>query len=67
MSEVTIEQKIMVVAKSFFDDGFGDDDYPFRDVSEQYEEMLNDLKQGRLSIDFIEAVYEMNRQKGVRG
>ena len=60
MSELNLEQKLMVVAKAFFDDGKFDDEYPFKDATEQYEEMLSEYKNGRLSIEFIDACYEMN-------
>lgn len=60
MNEATVEQKLMVVAKAFFDDGQGDPDYPFTDVNDQYEEMLNSYKEGNMHIGFINACYEMN-------
>ncbi len=60
MNEASLDQKIMVVAKAFFDDGKYDKDYPFTDVSEQYDEIKLEHKKGNISLDFINFVYEAN-------
>lgn len=55
------KHKAMVAAKAFFDDEYGvSDNYPFADVSEQYEEFKQLLINGGISRDFINTCYELN-------
>lgn len=63
MSELTQEQKnkLMVCAKAFFDDEYGHKDYPFNDVSEQYDEFVEMLGNGEMSWSFLDAVYKANK------
>ena len=56
-----IKQKTMVAAKAFYDDCKNDKDYPHKDVSDQYEEFINMLRTGGVSLDFIETCYEWNK------
>jgi hypothetical protein len=51
---------VMVAAKAFFDDGQFDDEYPFTDVSEQYDEFVELLADGGVSWEFIKTCYEWN-------
>ena len=63
MDEITQEQKnkIMVAAQAFFRDGEGDDEYPHKDVSEQYDEFYKMIKNGEMSWHFIDTVYRANK------
>lgn len=58
---VTIEQKIMVAAKAFYDDCKHDDGYPHKDVSDQYDEISALYRKGEMSEEFINTVYELNK------
>lgn len=62
MNELTQDQKnkLMVAAQAFFRDGQGDEDYPHKDVSEQYEEFKSGVECGEISWRFIESVFNMN-------
>jgi len=64
MIEFTQEekQKLMVCAKAFFDDGQGDKDYPFKDVSEQYDEFAEQAKKEPDFWNFLNSVYEANKR-----
>lgn len=66
MSEIKITKelktKVMVVAKAFYDDCQYDDDYPFSDVSEQYEELISLLKEGGLGLNFIDIAYKWSTE-----
>lgn len=59
---LTSEEKtmVMVAAKAFYDDEQYDDDYPFTDVSEQYDEFVTLLANGGVSWEFIKTCYEWN-------
>lgn len=61
-TNLTNEEKtmVMVAAKAFYDDGQYDDDYPFKDVSDQYDEFVNLLATGGVSWEFIKTCYEWN-------
>lgn len=55
---VTRKEKLELVAKVFYEDCKDDKGYPHKDWRGQYAEML-----GSVTDDFIEFVYEMNRDR----
>jgi len=59
VSEVT-ESMLIVVAKAFFKDCQGDEDYEFLSWEEQLAEFQQLLKTGGISEEFIKSVFEMN-------
>lgn len=61
--DLTQEQKnkLMVCAQAFFRDGQGDKDYPFKDVSDQYDEFLKMTELDASFWRFLDSVYGSNK------
>lgn len=63
-TNLTSEEKaiVMVAAKAFFDDGQYDNNYPYDDVADQYDEFVEALAKGDVSWEFIKTCYEWNKE-----
>jgi hypothetical protein len=55
------KNRIMVCAQAFFRDGQGDEEYPFDDVGDQYQEFVDMAKKDKSFLRFINSVYEANK------